>query len=54
MSFDIVKTPSLQAVATGDERQLVEDLQGRVDAAVQQAETRSGVMEAARQEAEAE
>jgi len=46
MSFDIVATPSLQAVASGDERQLVEDLQGRVDAAVRQAEEYADVTEA--------
>ena len=38
MSFDIARTPTLQAVATGDERQLVEDLQQRVEAAARQAE----------------
>jgi hypothetical protein len=38
MSFDIARTPTLQAVATLDPHLLVEDLQQRVDAAVQQAE----------------
>jgi len=33
MSFDIVRTPTLQAVATGHERLLVEDLLQRVEAA---------------------
>ncbi len=47
MSFDIVRTPSLQAVATGDEQQLVEDLQSRVDAAVRLAEEQADVVEAA-------
>lgn len=38
MSFDIARTPTLQAVATGDERRLVEDLQERVEAAARQAD----------------
>ena len=38
MSFDIVQTPTLHAVATGDEQQLVEDLQERVEAAARAAE----------------
>jgi hypothetical protein len=38
MSFDIAQTPTLQAVATLDQQLLVEELQQRVDSAVQQAE----------------
>ena len=53
MSFDIVSTSSLQAVATGDEQQLVEDLQDRVDAATRQAEQQPAVVEAARAESAA-
>ena len=37
MSFDIARTPTLQAVATLDQDLLVEDLQQRVDAAARQA-----------------
>jgi len=37
MSFDIARTPTLHAVATGDEQQLVENLQERVEAALLQA-----------------
>ena len=33
MSFDIARTPTLQAVATADEHRLVQDLQQRVKAA---------------------
>ena len=33
MSFDIARTPTLHAVATGDDQQLIEDLQQRVEAA---------------------
>ena len=38
MDFDLARTPTLQAVATADERRLVEDLQQRVEAAARQAE----------------
>jgi hypothetical protein len=38
MSFDIAQTPTLQAVATLDHDLLVEDLQQRVQAAIEQAE----------------
>ncbi len=38
MSFDIARTPTLQAVATGDEHRLVEDLQQRVEVAARQVE----------------
>jgi hypothetical protein len=54
MSFDIARTPTLHAVATGDERQLVEDLQERVAAAVQQAEEASEELEAAETQRAAE
>jgi hypothetical protein len=37
MSIDLAQTPTLQAVATGDERLLAEDLEQRVEAAVRQA-----------------
>ena len=47
MGFDIVRTPTLQAVATEDERRLADDLQRRVDEAVGQAEAQPGVVEAA-------
>ena len=46
MSFDIARTPTLQAVATGDEQQLVEDLQQRVEAAVRKVEEIPAVVEA--------
>jgi hypothetical protein len=46
MSFDIVQTPTLHAVATGDEQQLVEDLQERAEAAARGAEESPGVMQA--------
>ncbi len=47
MSFDIVQTPTLHAVATGDEQQLVEDLQKRVEVAARLAEEAPPVIEAA-------
>jgi len=43
MSFDIVQTPTLQAVATQDEKQLADHLQKRVDEAISQAEAEPGV-----------
>ena len=46
MSIDLTQTPTLQAVATGDERRLVEDLDQRVDAAVQQAVSQPEVIAA--------
>ncbi len=46
LSFDIAQTPTLQAVAAGDDQQLVEDLQTRLDAATQLAETQPEVMAA--------
>ena len=46
MSFDIVKTPTLQAIATENEQQLADDLQQRVDAGLRQAEEQPEVIEA--------
>ena len=43
MSFDIVQTPTLQAVATQDEKLLADHLQKRVDEAISQAEGQPGV-----------
>src|SRR5579862_8690604 len=54
MSFDIVQTPTLHAVATGDEQQLVEDLQERVEAAARAAEDSPAVLEAAAAQSMAE
>jgi len=54
MSFDIARTPTLHAVATGDEQQLVEDLQQRVAEAVQRAGETTAVMEAAEAQRAAE
>lgn len=54
MSFDIARTPTLQAVATGDEQQLVEDLQQRVEAAVRKAEETPAVAEATEAQRHAE
>src|SRR6202521_4949246 len=47
MSFDIAKTPTLQAIATENEQQLADDLQQRVDAGLRQAEEQPDVIEAA-------
>jgi len=46
MSFDIAKTPTLQAITTENEQQLADDLQQRVDAGLRQAEQQPEVMEA--------
>ncbi len=54
MSFDIVETPTLHAVATGDEQQLVEDLQERVEAAARAAEESPAVMDAVEAQRNAE
>src|SRR5712691_11165159 len=48
MSFDIAKTPTLQAIATDNEQQLADDLQQRVDAGLRQAEEQPEVTEAQR------
>lgn len=45
MSFDIARTPRLEAVATQDEQRLAADLQKRVDEAIQAAESREDVVE---------
>jgi hypothetical protein len=47
MSFYLAETPTLEAVATEDERVLAQDLQTRVAEAVQQAESQTSVCEAA-------
>ena len=47
MSFYLAETPTLEAVATEDERALSQDLQARVAEAVQQAESQAPVCEAA-------
>lgn len=44
--FDITATPTLQAVATADERLLVSDLQKRLDEAILQAHNQDDVAEA--------
>lgn len=54
MSIDLAETPTLQAVATGDERALEKDLQQRVDAAVQQAGSQPEVIAAEQSERRAE
>ena len=54
MSFDIARTPTLHAVANGDEQQLVEDLQERAEAAARQAEEAPAVIEAAKAQYNAE
>jgi hypothetical protein len=46
MSFDISKTPTLQAIATDNEQQLADDLQQRVDAGLRLAEEQPEVIEA--------
>jgi hypothetical protein len=51
MSFYLAETPTLEAVATGDEQALAQDLKLRVDEAVQQAESQPEVAEAAEAEA---
>jgi hypothetical protein len=47
MNFDLVDTPTLQAVATADERVLIQDLGKRVEEAFEQADGRPEVVEAA-------
>jgi hypothetical protein len=46
MSFDIARTPTLEAVATEDEQRLVQDLQKRVEESIHAAESREDVMAA--------
>lgn len=47
MSFYLAETPTLEAVATEDERVLTQDLEARVAEAVQQAESQAAVADAA-------
>ncbi|MBZ5601801.1 MAG: hypothetical protein LAO79_05795 [Acidobacteriia bacterium] len=59
MSFDIAglnlaKTPTLEAVATGDEKALAADLRKRVEEAIQAAESQKEVVEARESQAAAE
>jgi hypothetical protein len=54
MSFDIARTSTLHAVATGDEQQLVEDLQERVEVAIRQAAASPAVLETAEAQRRAE
>lgn len=54
MGFDIVRTPTLQVVATPDERQLADDLQKRVDEAISLAEAQPEVLAAAMEQQVAE
>ena len=46
MDFDLARTPTLQAVATADERRLVEDLQQRVETAAREPEELPDVLAA--------
>jgi hypothetical protein len=46
MSFDLARTPTLQAVATQDEQMLAQDLQTRADESVAQAAAEPEVVEA--------
>ena len=46
MSFDIAKTPTLEAVATHDERALAEDLQKRTEEGILAAESQDEVVQA--------
>ncbi|MBZ5596619.1 MAG: hypothetical protein LAP39_30635 [Acidobacteriia bacterium] len=46
MSFDLARTPTLEVVATEDEKVLSHDLQTRVEQAIQQAEAQPEVVEA--------
>jgi len=54
MSFYLTETPTLEAVATEDERELAQDLQARVVEAVEQAESHTAVGEAAGAQQQAE
>src|SRR5271169_4782299 len=46
MSFDLARTPTLEVVATQDEKRLSHDLQSRVGQAILQAEAQPEVVEA--------
>src|SRR5665213_3655792 len=54
MSFYLAETPTLEAVATEDERALAQDLQARVAEAVRQAESQAPVAEAAEEQKDAQ
>lgn len=54
MSFELVRTPTLEAVATGDEQALAGDLRKRVEEALAAAESKEEVMAAADGQREAE
>ena len=54
MNFDIARTPTLEAVATQDERALAEDLQKRVEEAIASAESQDEVVKANEAHAAAE
>jgi hypothetical protein len=47
MSFDLARTPTLEAVATQDEHRLAEDLRKRVEESITAAESQPDVVEAA-------
>src|SRR5437016_3923981 len=54
MSFDIARTPTLQAVATQDEHALAADLQKRVEEAIAAAESSGDVVAAVAAQRETE
>jgi hypothetical protein len=54
MSFDLARTPTLEAVATNDEQALAEDLHKRVDEAVAAADANEEVAEACEAHLQAE
>jgi hypothetical protein len=54
MNFDLMDTPTLQAVATADERLLVQDMEKRIEEALKLAEEQAEVVEAAGAQREAE
>jgi hypothetical protein len=54
MNFDLMDTPTLQAVATADERVLVVDMEKRIEEALKLAEEQTEVAEAAGAQREAE
>jgi hypothetical protein len=54
MSFYLAETPTLEAVATEDERALAQDLEARVAEAVEQAESQASVCEAAAAQTQAQ
>ncbi len=54
MSFDLARTPTLEAVATEDEQRLAQELQKRVEESIAAAEQRPEVAEAAAAQQSAE